>query len=62
MPQNACSVRLGRPVVHPAFYVQNGGYRVSHDRGAVTVGNEAPVWPLADSRQRYDDVIGNFPV
>ena len=23
---------------------QNGGYRVSHDRGAVTVGNEAPVW------------------
>ena len=22
-----------------------GGYRVSHDRGAVTVGNEAPVWP-----------------
>jgi hypothetical protein len=21
------------------------GYRVSHDRGAVTVGNEAPVWP-----------------
>jgi hypothetical protein len=32
----------------------NGGYRVSHDRGAVTVGNEAPVWPLADSRQRYD--------
>jgi hypothetical protein len=21
-----------------------GGYRVSHDRGAVTVGNEAPVW------------------
>ena len=40
----------------------SGGYRVSHDRGAVTVGNEAPVWPLADSRQRYDDVIGNFPV
>jgi hypothetical protein len=24
---------------------RNGGYRVSHDRGAVTVGNEAPVWP-----------------
>jgi hypothetical protein len=24
---------------------QLGGYRVSHDRGAVTVGNEARVWP-----------------
>src|SRR5260370_32843508 len=23
----------------------NGGSRVSHDRGAVTVGNETPVWP-----------------
>jgi len=47
-----------------------------HDRGAVTVGNEAPVWQdrarrvspgysrlaLADAQQRDDDVIGNFPV
>jgi hypothetical protein len=23
---------------------QNGGSRVADDRGAVTVGNEAPVW------------------
>jgi hypothetical protein len=23
-----------------------GGYRTSHDRGGVTLGNEAPVWPL----------------
>jgi hypothetical protein len=42
--------------------VPNDGYRVSHDRGAVTIGNEAPGWPLADPRQRYDDVIGDFPV
>jgi len=24
--------------------VHTGGYRVLHDRGAVSVGNEAPVW------------------
>jgi hypothetical protein len=30
--------------------------------GAVTVGNEAARLAFADARQRYDDVIGNFPV
>jgi hypothetical protein len=46
---------------------QIGGSRASHDRGAVTVGNEAPVWqhrcPAGQSdgaRQRYD-VIGGLP-
>jgi hypothetical protein len=29
---------------------QIGGYRVSHDRGAVTVGNGAPVWPSPTPR------------
>ena len=56
----------------------DGGYRVPPGRRAVTVGNEAPVpgaasqvaggsvspvtpaWPYA--HQRYDDVIGNFPI
>jgi hypothetical protein len=46
------------------------------DCGAVTVGNEAPVWQrqvpagqsrdsrlaLAGAQQRYDDIIGDFPV
>jgi hypothetical protein len=46
------------------------------DRGAVTAANEAPVWrdrcprvsprdsrlALAGAHQRYDDVIGDFPV
>jgi hypothetical protein len=40
----------------------DGGYRVSHDREAVTVGNEAPVWPSPGAQNRYDDVIGDFPV
>ena len=35
---------------------------MSHDRGAVTVGNEAPVWVPPAAQQRYDDVIGDFPV
>jgi len=43
----------------------HSGYRVSHDRGAVTVGNEAPVWPsplTVGAQNRCDDVIGDFPV
>jgi hypothetical protein len=43
----------------------HSGYRVSHDRGAVTVGNEAAVWPsplTAGAQNRCDDVIGDFPV
>ena len=45
------------------------------NRGAVTVGNEAPVWQdrcpgqslhsrlaLAEARQHYDDAIGDYPV
>ena len=32
---------------------------MSHDRRAVTVGNEAPFWP--SSAPRYDDVIDDFP-
>jgi hypothetical protein len=35
---------------------------VSHDHGAVTLGNEALVWPFAAAQNRYDDVIGDFPV
>jgi hypothetical protein len=41
---------------------QNGGYRVSRNRGAVTFGNEAAVWPSPTPGQRYDDVIGDFSV
>src|SRR6266487_4242911 len=33
------------PGRHFPAIAPNGGYHVSHDRGAVTVGNEAPVWP-----------------
>jgi len=29
---------------------RSGGYRLSYDRGAVTVGNEAPVWPSSAPR------------
>jgi len=45
----------------------HSGYRVPHDRGAVTIGNEAPVWQdrcpgqsryfrlaLADAQQHHD--------
>ena len=55
----------------------NAGYRVSHNRRAVTVGNKAPVPGLASqvpsgavpavplaracAQRRYDDVTGNFP-
>ena len=41
-----------------------GGCRVSHDRGTVTVGNEARLSGLArpGAQQRCDDVIGDFPV
>src|SRR5215510_6634796 len=50
------------------------GYRVSHDRGAVTVGNEAPVWqtdapggsvplllPSPRRRPARYDIIGDLP-
>ena len=40
--------------------IQNGGYRVSHDRGAVTLGNEATAF--ADAQNCHGDVIGDFPV
>ena len=39
--------RSGRPAIHTPSHPRqrrSGGYRVLHDRGAVTVGNEAPVW------------------
>jgi hypothetical protein len=39
----------------------DGGYPVSHDRRAVTVGNRGARLALADARQRYN-VVGNFPV
>jgi hypothetical protein len=35
---------------------------VSRYLGAVTVGNEAPVWAFVGAQQRYDDAIGDFPV
>ncbi len=38
-----------------------GGYRVSHDRGAVTIGNEAACLAFAGAQNRHDD-IGYFPV
>jgi hypothetical protein len=41
---------------------QSGGYRVSRDRGDVTVGQRDARLALANARRRYDDVIGNFPV
>jgi hypothetical protein len=34
---------------------------VSHDRGAVTIGNEAACLAFAGAQNRYDD-IGYFPV
>ena len=46
----------------PVDGAPNGGYHVSDDRGAVTVGNEVPVWPSPGAQNRYDDVIGDFPV
>jgi hypothetical protein len=41
---------------------QLGGYRVSHDRRAVTVGNEAAVWPSPTPGSASADGIGDFPV
>jgi hypothetical protein len=41
---------------------QLGGYRVSHDRGAVTAGDGAPVWPSPVPGSAATNVIGNFPV
>ena len=46
----------------PCESAHKGGCRVSHDREAVTVGNEAPVWPSPGAQNRYDNVIGDFPV
>jgi hypothetical protein len=43
-----CVIGAGSDEIGEA--VQNGGYRVSHDRGAVTAGNEAPVWPSPTPR------------
>jgi hypothetical protein len=39
----------------------NGGYRVSHDRRDVTLGNETPGWPSQPPAALHG-VIGNFPV
>ena len=40
----------------------NGGSRVSQDRGAVTVGDGAAVWPSPVPGSATTNVIGNFPV
>ncbi len=39
-----------------------GGCRVSHDRGAVTVGNEGACLAFAGAQNCYDSAIGDFPV
>ena len=36
-----------RTVILAGLPAAHSGYRVSHDCGAITVGNEAPVWPSA---------------
>ena len=43
--RTAVRVRFGQYVGRLRLGARLGGYRVSHDRRAVTVGNEAPVWP-----------------
>jgi len=41
--RSTCSVVIMGRVVRRRSACQSGGYRASHDRGAVTVGNEAPL-------------------
>ena len=85
-PDGICGSRWWGPVAAAQIYqlgaalttsrqteigAPNGGSRVSHDRGAVTVRNEAPLWQgrclgqsgyvrlaLADAQQRYDVLPG----
>jgi hypothetical protein len=40
--------------------IQIGGYRMSHGRRDVTLGNETPGWPSQPPAALHG-VIGNFP-
>jgi len=43
------------------FAAHIGGYRMSHGRRDVTLGNETPGWPSQPPAALHG-VIGNFPV